>query len=129
MRICLFSLLLLSGCQTSRTLSGALGHPVSSSNSLIEHTQSLGLAWPLQVAGLATMLTGLALFVLHRRTGGLMLLGTGVLLVTLPSWILETFHQITWLGSAALGSLIVMGVVWVAHRLWKYLKLRKERIR
>ena len=93
---------------------------------LVEHTQSLGLAWPLQVAGTATLLTGLALFVLRRRAGGLMLLGIGVLLVTIPSWILETFHQITWLGSAALGSLIVMGVIWVAQRLFKFLKHRKE---
>ena len=121
--------LLVAGCVTSPR--GSLGVPYSSSGAaeLVTHATELSLSWPLQVAGAAALLGGLALFVIGRRSGGLMLLGIGLLLTLAPGWLLEVFHRVTWLGAIITGAFLVMAGVWGIIRLWRILKLKKEQYR
>lgn len=118
--------LLMAGCTTSRL--GSVGVPYSSSGAaeLVTHANELGTSWPLQVAGAAALLGGLALFVIGRRSGGLMLLGIGLLLTLAPGWLLEVFHRVTWLGAIITGAFLVMAGIWGLVRLWKFIKLKKE---
>lgn len=120
--------LLVAGCTTSRLGSPAVPYS-SGAAELVDHANSLGTDWPLQVAGAASLLGGLGLFIVGRRSGGLMLLGIGLLLTLAPGWLLEVFHRVTWLGALIAGAFLVMAGVWGIVRLWKYIKLKKEHSR
>ena len=117
--------LMVAGCVTSPR--GSLAVPYSSSRAaeLVTHATELGTSWPLQVAGAAALLGGLALFVIGRRSGGLMLLGIGLILTLAPGWLLEIFHRVTWLGAIITGAFLVMAGLWGIVRLWKFIKLKK----
>ena len=121
--------LLVAGCTTSRLGSSAVPYPSSGAAELVDHATSLGTDWPLQIAGAASLLGGLGLFIVGRRSGGLMLLGIGLLLTLAPGWLLEVFHRVTWLGAIITGAFLVMAGVWGIIRLWRILKLKKEQYR
>ena len=124
----LYGLLAASyGCTPSVTSSPSSQLPGASvAHPLISHTKALGAGWPLGIGALAAILAGVALVAFGNRPTGILLLGLGLILAVAPGWLLEIFHQVTWLGAASLAALLLMAVGYAGWRLFKLFKRRQD---